>query len=112
VTEPAPEPELAVAGWELVAGGGALAAEAAPLTADVAWETACPTVDEPVPEPPWDTPDVACVAVETADPTTDDKPLADDEPPPPELDAADAEPAVRTENPMAKPMAATAKPAA
>ena len=73
-------------------GGGALAAEAAPLTADVAWETACPTADEPVPEPPWDAPDVACVAVEAADPSTDDKPPADDEPPPPELDAADAEP--------------------
>jgi hypothetical protein len=112
VTEPAPEPDLAVAGCELAAGGGALAAEAAPLTADVAWETVCPTADEPGPEPPWDAPDEACVAVETADPTTDDKPLADDEPPPPELDAADAEPAVRTENPMAKPMAATAKPAA
>jgi hypothetical protein len=52
VTEPAPEPELAADGCELAAGGGALAAEAAPLTADVAWETACPTADEPVPEPP------------------------------------------------------------
>jgi len=112
VTGPALEPELAVADWELAADGGALAAEAAPLTADVAWETVCPTADEPVQEPPWDAPDVACVAVETADPTTDDTPPADDEPPPPELDAADAEPAVRTENPMARPMAATAKPAA
>jgi hypothetical protein len=108
----APEPELAVAGCELVEGGGVLASEAAPFTADVAWETACPTADEPVPEPPWDAPDVACVTVETADPSTDDGPPADDEPPPPESDAADAVPAVRTENPMARPMAATTKPAA
>src|SRR5262249_33952699 len=106
------EPELAVAGCELVEGAGALAAEVAPLTADVAWETACPTADDPVPEPSWDEPDVACVAVETADPSADDKPPADDELPPPELDAADAEPAVRTENPMTRPRAAMATPAA
>jgi hypothetical protein len=109
--EPAPEPVLAVAGCELVEGGGALALETAPLTADVAWETACPTADDPVPEPPCDAPDVACVPAETADPSTDDRPPADDEPPEP-VGAADAEPAVRTESPMASPMAATARPAA
>ena len=102
----------AAAGCELVEGGGALASETAPLTADVAWETACPTADDPVPEPPWDAPDVACVAVETADPSADDRPPADGELPPPELDAADAEPAVRNESPMARPMAAAARPAA
>jgi hypothetical protein len=109
--EPAPEPVLAVSDCELVEGGGALALETAPLTADVAWETACPTADDPVPEPPCDAPDVACVPAETADPSTDDRPPVDDEPPEP-VDAADAEPAVRTESPMARPMAATAKPAA
>jgi hypothetical protein len=107
---PASEPMLA-AGCELVEGGGALASETAPLTGDVAWETACPTADDPAPEPPWDAPDVACVAVETADPSTDDRPPAD-EPPPPGLDAADAEPAVRNESPMARPMGAAATPAA
>jgi hypothetical protein len=112
VTEPVLEPELAVAGWELVEGGEALALEAALLTADVAWETACPTADDPAPEPPWDAPDAACVTVGTADPSADDKPPADGEPPPPELDAADAEPAVMIENAMARPMAATATPAA
>jgi hypothetical protein len=102
---------LEAAGCELVEDGGALASETAPLTADVAWETACPTADDPAPEPPWDAPDVACVAVETADPSTDDRPPAD-EPPPPGLDAADAEPAVRNDSPMARPMAAAAIPAA
>jgi len=109
--EPAPEPVLAVPVCELVEGGGALALETAPLTADVAWETACPTADDPVPEPPCDAPDVASVPAETADPSTDDRPPADGEPPEP-VDAADAEPAVRTESPMARPMAATATPAA
>jgi hypothetical protein len=102
---------LAVLCCELVEGGGALALETAPLTADVAWETAWPTADDPVPEPPCDAPDVACVPAETADPSTDDRPPADDEPPEP-VGAADAEPAVRTESPMASPMAATARPAA
>ena len=109
--EPVPEPVLAVPGCELVEGGGALALETAPLTADVAWETACPTADDPVPESPCDAPDVACVPAETADPSADDRPPADDEPPEP-VDAADAEPGVRTESPMARPMAATARPAA
>jgi hypothetical protein len=109
--EPAPEPVLAASDCELVGGGGALALETAPLTADVAWETACPTADDPVPEPPCDAPDVTCVPAETADPSTDDRPPADDEPPEP-VDAAEAEPAVRTESPTARPMAATARPAA
>jgi len=109
--EPAPEPVLAVAGCELVEGGGALALETAPLTVDVAWETACPTADDAAPEPPGDASDVACVPVETADPSTDDRPPAGDESPEP-VGAADAEPAVRNESPMARPMAATATPAA
>jgi hypothetical protein len=96
---PALEPVPEAAGCELVEDGEALASETAPLTADVVWETACPTADDPAPEPPWDAPDVACVAVETADPSADDRPPAD-EPPPSELDAADAEPAVRNESPM------------
>jgi hypothetical protein len=108
---PALEPVPEAAGCELVEDGGALASETAPLAADVAWETACPTADDPAPEPPWDAPDVACVAVETADPSADDRPPAD-EPPPPELDAADAEPTVRNESPMTRPMAAAATPAA
>ncbi|HSS88019.1 MAG TPA: hypothetical protein VLL69_01775 [Streptosporangiaceae bacterium] len=108
---PALEPVPDAAGCELVEDGEALASETAPLTADVAWETACPTADDPAPEPPWDAPDVACVAVETADPSANDRPPAD-EPPPPGLDAADAEPAVRNERPMARPMAAAAAPAA
>ena len=110
VAEPAPEPMLAVAVGELVEGGEALALETAPLTVEVAWETACPTADDPVPEPPCDAPDVACAPVGTADLSTDDRPPADDPPEP--VDDADAEPAVRIENPMARPIAATASPAA
>jgi len=102
----------AVAGRELAAGGRAPAPEAVPLAVDVAWETAWPTADDPVPDAPCTTSDAACVPVETADPSADGRPLPDDEPPVPGLDAADAEPAVRTESPMARPMAATARPAA
>jgi hypothetical protein len=109
--EPAAEPVPAAAGGGLVEGGGALVPEAAALAADVAWETACPAAGDPAPEPPWDAPDVACVAVETADPSADDRPPPG-ELPPPGLDAADAEPAVRNESPMARPMAAAATPAA
>jgi hypothetical protein len=86
VAEPAPEPVLSVAGGGVAGDAGALVSEAAPLTADVAWETACPSAD--------------------------DKPPPDGESPVPGLDAADAEPAERTESPMARPMAATATPAA
>jgi len=85
VAEPAPEPVLSVAGGGGAEDAGALVPEAAPLTADVAWETACPNAD--------------------------DKPPADDESLVPGLDAAEAEPAERTESPMARPMAATATPA-